>query len=209
LRLTGIWISIITIALMFSIISATYNSIQVTSVNQNAEPYALILVDNGTIEVGNRFNLTMILNNPTNYRLENITFWLDIPIELEIISNVSSASTQFNISFIELENAYNISCFVRSIEKNSIYTLSIMLKGSKIGKYSIKLSNVKATKVKGEYSKEITITSSQELQLQIVKKTVPKYPPEGEVDSSLYILIFTIILPIAIMIVSRKIAWRA
>ena len=208
MKLKGV-IILTTIIALLSITIVNYNTISVSSTNLNDEPYALILVGNGTVEEGNYFNLTMLLNNPTSYRLENVTFWLEIPIELEIISNVSSRPTQFDISFIELENSYNITCLVESVEKNSIYTLNIELKGSKIGKYSIKLSNIKAVKVKGEYTKEITIASSQELQLQIVKKTIPRYPPEGETDPSLYILIFTIILPVIIMILSRRIAWRA
>jgi len=192
-------------SLLLSNVSAAKQS---TTYKTNiSNPYALILINNGTIEVGETFNLTFEVNNPIDYKLVNVTFWLEIPLELEILSNETTAPTEFQVELTEV-NTVNVSCKVNTIEKNSTFVMIFKLKGSKLGRYVIKLSSVKAVKVKGEYKKEITLTEGQELHLQVVKKEVSKYPKEGVKDPSLYILVFSVFLPMIILFFSRKIAWR-
>ncbi|MGQ4891082.1 MAG: hypothetical protein ACP6IP_01200 [Candidatus Njordarchaeia archaeon] len=202
---TILMLTLIVLALSSPLANAV-NSMTIPKAAQNSEsPFALFLIQNGTIYVDQSAELNLVIRNPSSYYLKNVSLYILFPLEASLLANASSAET--NITTDIVEEGKNVSIMIPVIEKNSTYTLNFELKFSKTGTFEIVTSAIKAVKTKGEYREEITLELNN-LVVTVAKKTSVPYPPEGTKDLTLIIILFLVIIPILVLKMGNKIAWK-
>ena len=192
--------------LLFSLCINPVNSSTQNQLSPSAEnPYALFLIENGTVYKNHIVQLTLFIRNPSSFYLKNVSLYILFPLETSLISN--STSTETNITTDIVEEGKNVTIFIPLIEKNSTYTLIFQVKFVKTGTFEIVTSNIKAVKNKGEYKEDLELELNN-LVITVVEPPSVLYPPEGTKDFTYVILLFLVVIPISVLSFGHKIAWK-
>jgi len=179
-----------------------YGELNVAQFEQ--EPSGYVLVKDGNITKQDVAQLYIVVKNPTTFNLINLSFYILLPLEAEIVSNITTIETYLTVT--PIEEGKNLSISVPIIPKNTTYILTLYLKFSKTGVYYIDASDISCIKKKGELQENISIKMNNVI-ISVQEKSKNYYPQEGTTDITFGILIMTI-LPIIILAISNKIAWK-
>lgn len=192
--------------MLFSFYIDSVNSSTSNQLSMSAEkPHALFLVENGTVYENHVVRLTLVIRNPSSFYLENASLYILFPLETSLLSN--STSTNTNITTDIVEAGKNVSIFIPLIEKNSTYTFIFQVKFTKTGTFKIVTSTIKAVKTKGEYRENIELDVNN-LVITVVKPPPIRYPPEGTRDFTYVILLFLVLIPLFVLSLGHRIAWK-
>ena len=162
------------------------------------------VINSTKVYVNQPVNLTTIINNPTTWTLKNISFEINLNKEVEVIEALNTSDVITHIE--ELEEEILVRVNITLIPMNSKGIQWIVIKFTKDGDYDIGESTVSFIKQKGELTEKESITIPT-ITINVLKPENP-YPEEGSRDITIPILLITIIIPLAIIGISQKIAWK-
>lgn len=176
----------------------------ISKIHQVSDILGSRVINSSEVYVGNPINLTTIIDNPTTWVLKNISFEIKINEKIVIIEakNVSNVMSWIK----ETEEGYLVKVNITKIESSSKGVHWLIIKFREKGNYLIDESIVTFVKQKGELVMRDSITVPA-ITINVMEPRNP-YPKEGTEDVTLPILLFTIILPIIIILGAHKIAWK-
>lgn len=203
---------IITFSVLLMVISTiptiAMNNNSFTEPRASTTPYAVMFVGNGTVQVDEAFNVTIMIYNPTIYNFANTTFYLEFPVKANFLGNYTNYSTEFSYDYTA-EDTVNVTVKIPFIPLNSTYILNIMIRFREPGTYSIKASDIETIKKKGEYESKIKILLNHEIVVSVLEEKESPYPQEGTIDATWIILLLTVIAPLVLITFAHKIAWKS
>jgi len=204
------------LVITFSIVLMVFSTASTVAIDSNSAlesqayttPYAVMFTGNGTVQVDEALNVTIMIYNPTIYNFVNTTFYLEFPVKANFLGNYTNYSTEFSYDYTA-EDTVNVTVKIPLIPLNSTYVLNIMVRFREPGTYSIKASDIETVKKKGEYESKIRILLNHEIVVSVVEAKESPYPPEGTKDATWIILLLTVVAPLVLITFAHKIAWKS
>ncbi len=204
------------LVITFSIVLMVFFTASTVAMNRDSDlkprtyttPYAVMFTGNGTVQVDEALNITIMIYNPTIYDFVNTTFYLEFPVKANFLGNYTNYSTEFSYDYTA-EDTVNVTTKIPLIPLNSTYVLNIMVRFREPGTYSIKASDIETIKKKGEYESKIKILLNHEILVSVVEAKESPYPLEGTNDATWVIFLLTVVAPLIIITFAHRIAWKS
>lgn len=162
------------------------------------------IINSTHVYVNQPVNLTTIINNPTTWTLKNASFVISLSKDINIIGALNTTNVITHIK--ELEEEVSVQVNITLIPMNSRVMHWIVIKFKKEGKYNIRESTVSFIKQKGELIEKGSIVIPT-ITITVLKPEKP-YPEEGSKDITILTLIITVIVPLIIISISHRVAWK-
>ncbi|NIQ07261.1 MAG: hypothetical protein GWO20_16495 [Candidatus Korarchaeota archaeon] len=159
---------------------------------------AVMVVNDTNLEVNKPFNLSVTIANSWYWKLYNISFSIQFPQEFSMISAKNPKNGQYDRETIG--ERVNISVDIFQLGRNSSSSFSLVGKMEDDGEFSIDISTVTLTKVRGPIEEKGSVEcAGVSLTIETGEEKIP-VPPEGDTDLEISISVILIILPVTLLV---------
>lgn len=162
------------------------------------------VINSTNVYVNQPINLTTIIDNPTTWVLKNVSFEIKLGKDIKFIDALNTSNVETHVDESEEETTVRVNITI--IPQNTKEVYWVVIKFTKEGDYTISESSVSFIKQKGELTEKGSITIPS-ITIKVSKKE-RQYPPEGSKDATIQILLVTILIPLIIIGIANKIAWK-